>query len=295
MKKAILEQVHPLNNESFIVRHFPNEEIDKPRYPWHYHEEIELLYVKGGQGERFIGNHLSSFSDGDLAIIGSNVPHAGFTNEDTKEVSQTIVHLRKAFFDNALLSLPELWGVKALFNKSLYGISFGGEDKDRIGQKMEQLLHKTGLEQLILLLSILDDMVKSKHRSILNTSINPQKINDFDKNRIQIVYNYIEQHFRDEVKVKDVADQLSLSESGFCRYFKKTTGNTFSSFLNQYRIIYACRLIKQSNESFRDIAFKSGFNNFSYFFRVFKKNMGSSPSQYKKNIEHIWEKSPLID
>ncbi len=295
MKKAILEQVHPLNNESFIVRYFPNDKAPKPRYPWHYHEEIELLYVNRGQGERLVGNHLSSFSNGDLAIIGSNVPHAGFTDEKTNEIAQTVIHLRKSFFDSAMLSLPELWGVKALFDKSLYGISFGGEDKDRIGQKMEQLTHKTGLQQFIALLEILDDMVQSPYRTVLNTNINPQKINNFDKTRIQIVYNYIEQHFREEVRVKDVADQLSLSESAFCRYFKRTTGNTFSSFLNQYRIMYACRLIKQTDKSFRDIAFESGFNNFSYFFRVFKKIMGTSPSEYKKNIEHIWENSPLID
>ncbi len=287
--KALLEKIGS-SKESINVRYFPNEGDPEPRYPWHYHEEIELLYVRGGQGERFVGNHLSIFQDGDLVLIGSNVPHAGFANEETQHEAQTVVQLSKVFFENGLMGIPEFEPIKALFSKALLGISIGGDDKYLIGAKLESMKDAPKLDRVVLILEILNDILKSSHQTVLNKRSSHIKTDPNDNHRIQLIYNFIEKNFRDNIMVADIASKLELSDSAFCRYFKKTTGNTFSNFLNEYRITYACKLIQQSNDSFRDIAFLCGYNNFSYFFRVFKKVVGSSPSVYKKSLQNFWNK-----
>lgn len=106
-----------------------------------------------------------------------------------------------------------------------------------------------------------------------------------DRIRVNTVYQYISDHYRDNLSLKAVAAQVNMSSSAFCRFFKKRTGKTFSRFLNELRIGYACKLLMESDDTATQICYNGGFNNFSYFSRQFKKITQLTPMKYKKQFK----------
>jgi AraC-like DNA-binding protein len=84
--------------------------------------------------------------------------------------------------------------------------------------------------------------------------------------------------------LKQVADLIFLTESNFCKFFKKATGKTFSDYVNEIRINEACRLLIQSEKTINQISYECGFETLSYFNRVFLKKKNFTPSNYRKNI-----------
>ncbi|MBS1567470.1 MAG: helix-turn-helix transcriptional regulator, partial [Bacteroidetes bacterium] len=78
------------------------------------------------------------------------------------------------------------------------------------------------------------------------------------------------------------AAMANLTVEAFCKYFKTRTRKTYINFLNEIRINNACRLLSASEEPVTGICFASGFNNLSHFNRLFKKNNGMTPLEYRK-------------
>ena len=78
-----------------------------------------------------------------------------------------------------------------------------------------------------------------------------------------------------------------MTVPAFCRYFKKTTGKTFTQLVNEYRVVHATKLLSETQNSITDICFESGFNNFSHFNKHFKLITGKSASNYRKEIKLI--------
>src|SRR4051794_39558039 len=82
------------------------EKTNSKAHLWHYHPEIELVYINGGAGKRQIGSHVSYYTNGSLLLIGSNLPHCGFTNENTGNTNETVIHIKPEFLGNDFLVVP---------------------------------------------------------------------------------------------------------------------------------------------------------------------------------------------
>ena len=78
-----------------------------------------------------------------------------------------------------------------------------------------------------------------------------------------------------------------MTVPAFCRYFKKSTGRTFTRFVNEFRIVQARRLLSETNQSISDISIECGFNNFSHFNRLFREYAGKSASEYRKDLNRF--------
>jgi AraC-like DNA-binding protein len=284
--KPHLELLQPALNESFMVRHYSGGEQNDARYPWHYHEEIEIVYIKGGSGTKYVGNHMSLYNDGELVLIGPNVPHCGLVDKDTNNESQTIIYIKKHILLDLLANLPEGQSIRSLLHLLDKGLSLIGTEKDIVGKKIEDLVALKGFERVLKLLDIFYTLSISTQLMVLNhdqpQSLNPN--NHFNEQRISIIFNYIQANFNDKMNIADVAAVIDMTESAFCRYFKKYTGKTFTHYLNHFRIMHACQLLRNSDENILQVGYSSGFSNFSYFNRTFKKVVGMSPSSYKKTI-----------
>ena len=96
---------------------------------------------------------------------------------------------------------------------------------------------------------------------------------------MQLIYQYTEQHYHSKITINTVANLCNLSNEAFCRYFKKVTGNSFITFLNQYRISKA-KTIMMSGKNVSEACFESGFESLSYFNRIFKKVTQENPSHF---------------
>ena len=281
-----LEKVVMPHEGSILVRHFHKEKRNTRPY-WHYHPELELVYVKGGSGKRHIGSHLSYFNDGELVLIGSNLPHQGFTDRISGNDSETVIQMLPGFLGEHFFFIPEMKGIQSLFERSKKGIAFGEWDKAHIGPKIEQLTQLDKFDQILSLIKILRDLSKSTNYELLNADGFSLVAKPQDNDRLNKVLNHIKENFKEPVPLSEICDLVSMTEPSFCRYFKKITAKTFTQFLNEYRLVHASKLLSEKQISISEVCYESGFSNYSHFVAQFKQFTGKSPSAYRKEIQSI--------
>ena len=127
--KPSFEKVDPSFGSSFSFKSFNQENQNRNHTFWHYHPEIELVYVNGGSGKRQIGSHISYYQHGDLILIGSNLPHCGFTDSLTDNDKETVIQFSPDFLGKNFWEIPEMRNIKVLLERAKKGIVFQGEDK----------------------------------------------------------------------------------------------------------------------------------------------------------------------
>jgi AraC-like DNA-binding protein len=284
--KPTLEKISPSFGSSILVKKH-TEFLKKIKAFWHFHPEIELVYVIKGKGKRHIGNHLSYFNNSQLLLLGSNLPHTGFTDRLTTNGSETLIQFKPQFLGANFFDAPEMLPIKDLFEKAKKGILFGIQTKQKLGPKIEKLAEKKGFKQVLILLEILHTLSKSEDYTILNADGFAFETQPQDSAKIDIVFKYINENFNQHISLKEIADLVSMTVPAFCRFFKKTTSKTFTKLLNEYRVVHATKLLSESQSSITDISFECGFNNFSHFNKLFKEFTGKSASKYRGEMSNL--------
>ncbi len=285
-QKPTFEAIEPDFGNSFTYNKFDSGRLNKDS-TWHYHPEIELVYVNGGAGKRQIGSHLSYYSEGDLMLIGSNLPHCGFTDRFTGNKSETLVQMKIDFLGNDFFNIPEMRKIQDLFEVAKNGVAFYGDTKRIIGEKMEKLASQTDFQRLLSILNILNDLAHSKDFKVLNAEGFAMETEVKDNDRINVVFNYVKNNFQEDITLSVIADMVNMTVPSFCRYFKKITNKTFVQFVNEYRLVHASKLLAEQPLSISEVCLESGFNNFSHFNKSFKAFTGKSPSEYRNELKKI--------
>lgn len=284
--KPALEKIVPEFGSSFFYDNFSEEKMNKAPL-WHYHPEIEIVYVNGGTGKRQIGSHMSYYRNGDLMLIGSNLPHCGFTDSLTGNKSETIIQMLPDFLGSSFFKIPEMHGVARLLEQAKKGIVFHGDTKRRIGARIESLGLLDPFDRLVGILRVFKEMQQTSDYSILNAEGFVMETALQDNNRINMIFNFVREEFTRPIPLEEIAEKSSMSVPGFCRYFKKITGKTFVQFVNEYRLVHAAKLLHEKQTSITDICYESGFSNFSHFNKLFKKFIGKTPSEYRNELTYI--------
>jgi len=272
-------------NKSFSYNIYDNSNHNpaEKHQKWHYHPEIELVYVNNGSGKRQVGLNLSNYNDGLLILVGSNLPHTGFTDYFDDERKEVVIQFKENFLGDSLKEVFEFKNIFNLLKTSKKGIAFEGDIKKKIGLAMLGLQYETSFQKVITLITILNDLSRSKNYEILN--ISNYNINGINENeRIRKAFNFIKDNYKKEVSLENVAKEVHMTVPSFCRYFKSQTNKTFIQFLIEYRINNALKLLIQSDKDIKNICYECGFNNYSHFNRSFKKINLISTSDYRKKI-----------
>ena len=234
-----------------------------------------------------IGSYMSYYRKGALMLIGSNLPHCGFTDGATGNSSETVVQMLPDFLGQSFFEIPEMNNIARLFEQAKKGIVFHGDTKRRIGAQIESLKELDSFEKLIGILQVLREMEKTDDYTILNAEGFVIETELQDNNRINLIFNFVQEEFSRHIPLEEIADKVSMSVPGFCRYFKKITGKTFTQFVNEYRLVHAAKLLHEKQTSITDICYESGFSNFSHFNKLFKKFTGKTPSVYRNELKYI--------
>jgi len=284
--KPIFEKVNPDFGNSILVKQH-SESCPNTRAFWHFHPEIELVYINKGKGKRHIGNHISYFNNSQLILIGSNLPHNGFTDRLTSSGTETLIQFLPEVLGDIFLNMPEMHDIAQLFELAKKGILYKPETKKLVGPKIEKLIEFQGITRILKLLDILSDLAKVEDYIILNADGYALETKQQDNDRINKIYKYINTNFQRHITLDEIADNVSMTVPAFCRYFKKTTGKTFTKLVNEIRIVHATKLLSESNSSIADICYECGFNNFSHFNKQFKEFTGKSAFNYRKEIKRI--------
>jgi AraC-like DNA-binding protein len=281
--KLTLESITPDSGSSFRILLTPKlNDI----FFWHFHPEIEIVYVEADSGIRHIGEHISTYEESDLALIGSYIPHLNFDYGAKTTVETVVVQLRAQFFEEGLQQLPELAAIIALFERVKTGIAFYGETKKEAGKRLKKISSLNKFDQFMALMELFQLLAQSEEYIALHVRPISNQLILKQQDRMLHIYQHVEQHFKEKIDTQLIAMKSNLSVPAFCRYFKKATKLTYTEFVNQYRITYAKKLLLQ-NHNVTEACFESGFESLSYFNRAFKKITGVSPSFFKKNTTNL--------
>lgn len=287
-----------------VDQSFYLEEVIKPYFTdlWHFHPEIEILYVREGSGSKYVGDSITSLYPPDLVIIGSNIPHVHVCNSDYLNIENKLrssaicIQFMENIFAKSFPNIPEFYKINDFLNQSKRGIQFVNKTRDVLIKHIEGLLYLKGMQRLIGLLTILDIMSTSNDIKYLSSPYyKPMIINSEDKYRMETIFQYVIQQHPNKIFLKDIASLVNMTPHSFCRYFKSRTSKVFSSFVNEVRIGNSSKMLIENKYTISQVCFKSGFNYLSNFNRQFKKIKGMTPSEFQltyknQNFDQMFDK-----
>lgn len=282
--EAVIEQVGVPANSSFHL-----EVNDLPHFTssWHYHDLYELIYVTQGTGTGFVGDRIVKFGPGTLAFIGPGLPHVWLNDKEYYDADHVlragsiVVKFRDDFVGQGFFDRPEMQRLRRLLEESGRGILFSEAIALHAGEELASLNGRYGFDRVLRWLGVLHELSECSDYELLASEgyvYHPQRGED----RIDKVYRYVMDNFQNYIPLEAVSAVANMSPTAFCRYFRSRTNRTFSSFLNEIRVGYACRLLIEGRLTTLEICYKCGFNYPSNFHKQFRKLMALTPLEYQK-------------
>jgi len=273
----------PVDN-SFVVKYdnFPHF-----IFPWHFHDEYEIVYIMKSTGKKFAGDAVEKFAPGDLSMFGSNLPHfylndpAYYCGDPDLMVNAFVIQFRKNYFSPSQLLEPEFAFVKKLLERTSSGLTFSAESITEAGKMIQEIYQKSGIERYLLFVKLLDFLGKSEARPITTPDYMNTSSAQGDP-RMAKIYRFTTKHYNRKIVLEEAASVAGMNVTAFCRYFRQKSGKTYAQFIKELRISLACKFLKHGNQKIGQISDEAGFNNLSNFNRQFKSIIGKSPTEYRE-------------
>ncbi len=273
-------------DQSFTIR---SEILEIKRYATlRSHINFEIALLENCSGKRFIGDHIEDFEGTELVLLGSYLPHCWqyYTTIDPMIPPQaTIIHFFPDFLGRQFLEKPEARQINDLFDRAAKGVSFSGYSIRNAKLLMQQMLFSTGMARIALMLNLLDMLANADQARVLSSPYYNSVSTSVEAQKINKVFDYIFQNFREEISLKAVADILPMSPAAFCRFFKARTNRTLIDFVKEVRIGNAAKLLLEKKYNVTEACYMSGYNNISNFNKHFKEVKGLSPRDFMRQYE----------
>lgn len=270
--------------------HYYIEDLPHFIVPWHYHPAIEIMYITRGIGTRFVGDCIEQYEEGDVCMIGPNLPHewrnddAYFDKESGLRATYICLFFKREIFDPNFIRLPEMNNIRDLIERSRRGLKFTGKSKLEITRFIRSSVNDVGVRKVTNLLTLLELMATSTEYELLASVGFTNSVNSEDFERFNKVYKFLVKNFATSIRLEEVSTLVGLTPTAFCRYFKERTKKTFVEYLNEMRIGYSKKLLLENKMKISTISGEVGFPNLSNFISQFKKVTGMSPSQFQKQF-----------
>lgn len=282
--KLAFEHLTPPPGHSF--RCLNRAELESP-VKWHSHPEVELTYVERGRGTRLVGDHIDTFHNGDLVLLGSGLPHTwlsdAYAGQKYDRHPAVVVQFTVDFLGPRFFDVPELHRVKHLVQIASRGIWYPPHVAERIGDLMSGMLQQSNCEQLLSLLTCLHELSVCEDGAFLASEGYAPVHREGVEKRIQDICDVIQERLTDpDLDHRSLAAAAHMHPAAFSRFFKRAAGCSVSHYIHQLRIGMACRLLLESDDSILDIAGQVGFNNLSNFNRRFRLLRGMTPREYRR-------------
>ena len=279
--KPIFKKVDSKSEGAFVAR---IDQFAQFYNKWHFHPELELTHIVKGRGTRFVGDNIEFFQDGDLILVGANLPHVWKNQNKESELSVArVVQFLPNFMGDDVLKLVEFKNIQKLLIKSSFGLKIEGEVKVLILGFLNKLFKtEDPLERIILIIKMLDCLGTSVETIPISKSLFLVELDKQNKDRLNRVIDYTITNFASKIMLEDVASISNMSVSNFCKFFKVRVKKTYVQYLTEVRIGMSCKMLIENQLSINRIAYDSGFVNISNFNRAFKLNKNMTPFSYRK-------------
>lgn len=273
--KPILESVNLGEQQTITAFNYDEANFDAP---WHFHPQHELTFIESSFGTKFIGDFVGPYETGELVLLRSNLPHC-WKNENQEGVASksVVVQWNKGIFAKA----PELALVFDMLTAASKGIIFDKEETLPLIEPLKKLISLKEDELYVQLLHLLAKLSKCKYATLSEASFIDDMPYEYN-HRITIVHEFIEANFSRKIYLKELANLLHMSEQSFSRFFNKIMGRSFFTFLNEYRINMASRMLLNTDKSVSQIGYECGYESPPFFFKKFNEIYKISPTKYRK-------------
>jgi AraC-like DNA-binding protein len=277
---------------SELNSHISFLERDEPFFkaPFHFHPELELVYIKESSGKRIIGDKIEPFNAGDMVFVGHNLPHVWLNDEayyqkfSLLRAKAVVLYFNAEVLGPVFYSMEEAGMISSFFKMGERGIQITGKTRNAVVVKLEKLVTKKGLDKIIGAFEIFNILSKSRDiRVITNEGYKPE-IGHAETDRLSDVYKYVQENFKSDISLTTTADLACLTPQSFCRMFKKKTNKHFIEYLNEVRISKACGYLFDTDWSISEVAYQCGYKTISNFNKLFKEIVKTSPKKYRENI-----------
>jgi AraC-like DNA-binding protein len=288
-RRIMLEKVPRDASASFSFLEF------KPRYYkfcWHYHPELEVAHIIKGHGIRFVGDSVQNFEEGDLVLLGANLPHSWHTPVIPKHpLHSMVIQFLPNCMGERFFELPEMRKVKDLFEHAKRGLLVQGKTRQLATERLMQMRRERigSLQHVQGFLYILTLLAESTECEPLAVAGYEPVLNEEANRKINQILSEVNSNVENPPAQSDAARSLRLSPQAFSRFFKRCLGKTYVEYVNELRIGKVCRALLESNGSVTQIAYDAGFNNLSNFNECFRRIKNMTPSQYRRLTHVKWE------
>lgn len=284
--KPFLEKVVTADDASWAMLDRRLE--DGIPFEWHHHPEYELTLTLNSRGQRFIGDHIGTYTEGDLVLLGPNLPHTWVSSEKLRKDRPhraLVIWFSPDWADTLTSALTELRSIAKLLNRAQQGLTFSAATAVRMRPHIMALFEKPPAERLLDLIKILSQLAMEPEAERL-ASPNPVTYHAPATNRprIERVLDYIHSHYTQPLSIAEVAEVAALSPSGTHRLLRRHTRMTFSDYIARLRIGAACALLSGTDKPIAHIADSVGYHSLANFNRRFKVLKQMTPRQFRQQF-----------
>lgn len=261
--------------------YFENETHPRYNMIYHWHTEFEIIYVKSGEFSLSCEGEGFSLQEGDCGFISGGMLHGG--------VPKACIYECLVFDIEPLLNGSKVCSAQLLpvfeHHKKIQILHKKGSFLTKRCEKIIKLMREKeiGYDFCVQgeILCLFGELI---HNGCVYDA-HPMKSHNIKKLRMfKSTLSFIEKHYNEQLCLDDLSAQCSMNSNYFCRAFKELTGKTPIEYLNYYRIESACEQIAATHSSLLEIALSCGFNDYSYFIKVFKKFKGVTPHKFSVSI-----------
>ncbi len=281
----IIHEITPLSDKDcfYIAERYKTEFT----YPIHSHQEFELNFTEKASGvRRIVGDSVEVIGEYDLVLItGRDLEHVWEQHEcHSKQIREITIQFSSDLFFKSFINKNQFDSIRKMLEQAQKGLCFPMSAILRIYPTLDTLAsEKEGFYAVIKFLTILYELSLCDDARTLSSSSFAKIGVHSDSRRVQKVQDYINDHYKEEIRLSKLADLAGMTPVSFSRFFKLRTGKNLSDYIIDIRLGYAARLLVDSTQSVAEICYECGFNNLSNFNRIFKKKKECAPKDFREN------------
>ncbi len=281
--KPILEKVTVPSGASWTLFH---RRLASFPFEWHYHPEYELTFTLNSLGQRYIGDHIAPYGDGDLALVGPNLPH---TWQSARAIDPGAPHVAvvmwftQGWVDQVLRPLPEFRAACRMLDAAPRGLGFSAKAAGEARARILALLERDQTAQVIGLIDLLATLARDDgHMPLSSPALAASSAADGEEARIAPVLGYLHARYNDPaLSVDTLARRVHMSLSTLHRLFRRHTHMSVTDYVTQLRIGRASALLIGGDRPVAHIAEEAGYRNLANFHRQFKAMKGVTPRAFR--------------
>ena len=250
---------------------------------WHHHPEFELTLTLNSRGQRFVGDHVDSYDDADLVLVGPNLPHTWSSSQklDPAQPHRALVFwFRQDWIERLTGTSVEFQAIHSLVARAVMGLKFPTETGRLVEPEFRTIFDRNPPERLLGLLGILGRVAEAGGAVPLAKAF-ALKDSRRGRERIDRVLTHVHASYADDVKLDDLAEIAALSVSGLHRLFLKHTRTTLSDYVVRLRVGEACARLAGTDQPVQHIAHAVGYRSLANFNRQFRRLRAMTPRSYR--------------